>query len=161
PYSARTPELSEACEEIRQLLEADTEATGREHLHGDLAEREMHVVDCVNACDAMIWDESANVGDLLHSAKPLAMGSQRTGAEEVLEQFPMARAAYVLEADVPAPRGLDAMLEALIDTDPRREERRDWATYYLGDIPRENYAERFVHVAREELGLLAEEQEPL
>ena len=161
PYSARTPELSEACEEIRQMLEADTEATGREHLHGDLAEREMDVVDCINACDAMISDVSAIVGDFLHSGKPLSMVSPRTGAEEFLEQFPMARAAYVLEADGSAPRGLDAMLEALIDTDPRREERRDWATYYLGDIPRENYAERFVHVAREELGLLAEEQEPL
>ena len=140
------------------MLEADTEATGREHLHGDLAEREMDVVDCINACDAMISDVSAIVGDFLHSGKPLSMVSPRTGAEEFLEQFPMARAAYVLEADGSAPRGLDAMLEALIGSDPRRDERRRWATYYLGDIPRENYAERFVHVAREELGLLAEEQ---
>lgn len=153
PYSSRSPELRTACAEIRQMLEADAAATGREHLYGPLAEKEMSVVDCFNAADAMISDVSAVVGDFLHSGKPLAMVSPRTGAQEFIEQFPMARAAYVLEADGAAARDLEAMLEELLRTDARREERHRWATYYLGDIPRETYAQRFVGVAREELGL--------
>ncbi|MGO1894421.1 MAG: CDP-glycerol glycerophosphotransferase family protein [Brachybacterium sp.] len=157
PYSSRSPELQAACEEIREMLAADAASTGREHLFGALAEEEMSVTDCFNAADAMISDVSAIVGDFLHSGKPLCMVSPRSGAEEFVEQFPMARAAYVLEADGPEPHGLEALLEDLIRTDPRREERQRWATYYLGDIPRENYADRFVHVAKEELGLLGEE----
>ena len=49
---------------------------------------------------------------------------------------------------------LDARLDDLIVADPGREERKRWATYYLGDIPREGYAERFVQVAKAELGLI-------
>ena len=135
------------------MLEADAVATGREHLYGPLAEKEMSVVDCFNAADAMISDVSAVVGDFLHSGKPLAMVSPRTGAAEFVQQFPMARAAYVLETDGASPRALEELLEELLSTDTRREERHRWATYYLGDIPRGTYAQRFVVVAREELGL--------
>jgi hypothetical protein len=45
------------------------------------------------------------------------------------------------------------VIDALTREDPRRAERESWATYYLGDIPRDGYAQRFVDVAREELGL--------
>lgn len=154
PYSWRDPGLRAACEEIHGMLEADAAATGREHLFGTLAEKEMSVVDCFNAADAMISDVSAVVGDHLHSGKPLAMVSPRTGAQEFVEQFPMARAAYVLVARNGELENLDEVLEALTRTDPRGDERRRWATYYLGDIPRENYAQRFVEVAREELGII-------
>ncbi|MGP5836509.1 CDP-glycerol glycerophosphotransferase family protein [Brachybacterium alimentarium] len=153
PYSSRSPELREACREIRQMLASDAAESGREHLYGELAEREMSVTDCFNASDAMISDVSAVVGDFLHSGKPLAMVSPRTGTEEFVEQFPMARAAYVLEAEGAALRNLEEVLEALLTTDEHRAERLRWATYYLGDIPRENYADRFVQVAREELGI--------
>lgn len=154
PYSSRSPELRAACEEIRALLTADAAATGREHLFGEVAETEMSVTDCFNAADAMISDVSAVVGDFLHSGKPLAMVSPRTGAEEFTEQFPMARAAYVLVVEGQRLVDLDARLDDLIVADPGREERKRWATYYLGDIPREGYAERFVQVAKAELGLI-------
>lgn len=154
PYSSRSPELRAACEEIRALLTADAAATGREHLFGEVAETEMSVTDCFNAADAMISDVSAVVGDFLHSGKPLAMVSPRTGAEEFTEQFPMARAAYVLVVEGQRLVDLDARLDDLLVADPGREERKRWATYYLGDIPREGYAERFVQVAKAELGLI-------
>ncbi len=153
PYSKDDPVLRAACEEIRAVLATDAAATGREHLFGTVAEREMSVVDCFNTADAMIADVSGVVGDFLHSGKPLSMVSPRTDAARFAEQFPMARAAYVLEVEGTAPRDLDGVLDELLRTDSRREERRRWATYYLGDIPRETYAERFVTVAREELGL--------
>src|SRR5699024_1470039 len=83
---------------------------------------------------------------------PLAMVSPRTGAAEFVLRFPMARAAYVLEVEGSVPRDLDGVLDELLRTDSRREERRRWATYYLGDLPREGYAERFVTGARAALG---------
>ncbi|NMA76214.1 MAG: hypothetical protein GX960_02975, partial [Actinomycetales bacterium] len=101
-----------------------------------------------------ISDVSAVVGDFLHSGKPLAMVSPRTGAEEFVEQFPMARAAYVLVAEGEELLDLDETLDSLIEVDPGREERLKWATYYLGDIPRDTYADRFVQVAKTELGLI-------
>lgn len=110
-------------------------------------------MDCFNVADAMISDVSGMVGDFLHSGKPLAMVSPRTGAREFVEEFPMTRAAYVLEVVGSSPVNLQATLDALMKTDPHREERQRWATYYLGNIPRENYAERFVQTARKELGL--------
>ena len=147
------PELRQACQEITELLAADAAATGREHLYGEIAEREMEVVDCFNAADAMISDVSAVVGDFLHSGKPLAMVSPRAGAEEFVAANPMARAAYVLVARDGVLQNLEPVMDALTGEDPRRAERERWATYYLGDIPRDGYAQRFVDVAREELGL--------
>ncbi|MGP5079927.1 CDP-glycerol glycerophosphotransferase family protein [Brachybacterium alimentarium] len=153
PYSSRDPALREACNAICQMLDADAAANGREHLYGALAEVEMSVVDCFNVSDAMISDVSAVVGDFLHSGKPLAMVSPRTGAAEFVEAFPMARAAYVIVADGSAMQNLEQVLDELIGFDSRREERLQWANYYLGDIPRENYAYRFHQIARRELGL--------
>lgn len=153
PYARRSPQLRQACREITEMLAADAAATGREHLFGAVAEKEMDVVDCFNAVDAMISDVSGVVGDFLHSGKPLAMVSPRAGAEEFLAANPMARAAYVLVAVDGELQNLESVIEALTGDDPQRAERERWATYYLGDIPREGYAQRFVDVAREELGL--------
>ena len=153
PYARRAPELRQACREITEMLAADAAATGREHLFGSVAESEMDVVDCFNAVDAMISDVSGVVGDFLHSGKPLAMVSPRAGAEEFVEMNPMARAAYVLVAVDGVLQNLDSVMDALTRDDPYRAERERWATYYLGDIPRDGYAQRFVDVAREELGL--------
>ncbi len=155
PYARRSPELRRACQEITEMLASDAAATGREHLFGAVAESEMDVVACFNASDAMISDVSAVVGDFLHSGKPLAMVSPRVGAEEFVSMNPMARAAYVLVAADGVLQDLEAVMDALTGDDPHRVERDRWATYYLGDIPRENYADRFVQVAREELGISA------
>ena len=135
------------------MLQEDEARTGREHLYGNVAEKQMSVVDCFNSADAMISDVSAVVGDFLHSGKPLAMVSTRAAADEFVVQHPMARAAYVLVATNGEVVNLEAAINALTGADPMQEERRKWATYYLGDIPRENYSDRFVQVARAELGL--------
>ncbi|MGP5718021.1 CDP-glycerol glycerophosphotransferase family protein, partial [Brachybacterium tyrofermentans] len=130
PYSSRSAELRAACGEIRSMLEADAAASGRDHLFGALAEEEMSVVDCFNVSDAMISDVSAVVGDFLHSGKPLAMVSPRTGAEDFVEEFPMARAAYVLVVEGGLLANLDQVLDELIGTDSHHEERQQWAKYY-------------------------------
>jgi hypothetical protein len=156
PYARRAPELRQACQEITEMLAADAARTGREHLFGAVAEQEMDVVDCFNAVDAMISDVSGVVGDFLHSGKPLAMVSPDATAEEFVEMNPMARAAYVLVAADGVLQNLDSVMEALTRDDPQRAERERWAIYYLGDIPRDGYAQRFVDVARAELGIVGD-----
>ncbi|MGP5717268.1 CDP-glycerol glycerophosphotransferase family protein [Brachybacterium tyrofermentans] len=153
PYTNRSREHAEARRAICEILRLDALATGREHLYGRLAERTMSVTDCYNGSDAMIADVSSVVGDYLHSEKPFAMTSPRHEADAFIESFPMARAAYVLIVGDGEARNLDVLLDDMLGDDSHRETRRHYAEYYLGDIPRENYADRFLEVAREELGL--------
>lgn len=157
PYSYRTPELAEACLAIREMLEADTAETGRAHLHGEIAEKEMSVFDCFNASDAMVSDVSSVVGDYLHSTKPIAMVSVHASAEEFVQEFPTSRAAYIVTAPEGHLENIDEVLEDLLGDDPLRDRRIELSTYYLGDIPREAYADRFVDVARAELGVTQED----
>lgn len=154
PYSYRDPELRAACTEIKRMLEEDAAATGREHLWGRVAEKDLSIFECFNASDAMISDVSSVVGDYLHSRKPFAMVATTMDAEEFVAQFPTSRAAYVLDGSLD---NLDGLLDELLGTDPMRARREELATYYLGDIPRENYAQRFVDVARAELGVTEED----
>ncbi|WP_010532771.1 CDP-glycerol glycerophosphotransferase family protein [Brachybacterium squillarum] len=154
PYSYRDPELRAACTEIKRMLEEDAAATGREHLWGRVAEKDLSIFECFNASDAMISDVSSVVGDYLHSRKPFAMVATTMDAEEFVAQFPTSRAAYVLDGSLD---NLEALLDELLATDTMRARREELATYYLGDIPRENYAQRFVDVARGELGVTEED----
>jgi hypothetical protein len=153
PYSYRTPTLRKACARIKEILAEDAEVTGRDHLYGAVAEKEMSVFDCFNASDAMISDVSSVVGDYLHSEKPMAMSSMLATADEFRLEFPTARAAYVIEGGEEGLRDVDNVLDMLLGQDPMSQTRKDLATYYLGDIPRDTYAERFLAVARQDLGI--------
>ena len=160
PQAAEDAQLRAACAEIRALLREDTVATGREHLHGPAAETERDVIACFNEADAMISDVSAVVGDFLHSGKPLAMISPHMTVDDFLDRYPTAHAAYVLAADGDRLPGLEQMLDALLGQDPLAQQRRRTAVHHLGDIPRESYADRFVEVARDELGLTPDQEMP-
>lgn len=156
PYSYRTQPLRNACVRIKELLEHDAELTGRAHLYGVLAEKEMTVFDCFNASDAMISDVSSVVGDYLHSEKPMAMISMHAEVDDFRREFPTARAAYVIEGSEEGLIDVEGVLDAMLGPDPMSEVRTGFATYYLGDIPRDSYAERFLAVAREDLGIESE-----
>lgn len=160
PRAAEDTQLRAACEEIRALLREDAAATGREHLHGAAAEAELDVIACINEADAMISDVSAVVGDFLHSGKPLMMVSPRFSTEDFARRHPMARAAYILAAEGDRLPSLEETLGAFLGSDPLAEQRRRVAVHHLGDIPREGYADRFVEVARAELGLAGETPTP-
>ena len=152
PYSYRTKRHRQACSQIKRLLRSDSEETGREHLCGVAAEQEMSIVDCFNASDAMISDVSSVVGDYLFSGKPLAMVATRHSRDGFREEFPMSRAAYIIDATDAELSDLDETLDDLLTTDSLAEARSSLATYYLGDIPREHYAQRFLDISRQELG---------
>jgi hypothetical protein len=73
------------------------------------------------------------------------MLTDMTGAgDEFVKEFPLARAAYVLDSQG---SNLDTVLEQLLVTDPLAEERRAMKQYYLGDFPVEAYAHGFIDAA--------------
>src|SRR5699024_5095907 len=100
--------------EIQALLAADSAASGRQHVWGEAAESEMTTEDCFNASDAMISDVSAVVSDYLQSGKPLSVVSVARTTEELLNEVPAAKAAYVLAEDL---SNLSEVLDGLLRDD--------------------------------------------
>ncbi|WNM38791.1 CDP-glycerol glycerophosphotransferase family protein [Micromonospora halotolerans] len=147
PYSRRSPALSRECDRIRTLLADDRRTNGRPHVFGAEAEVSMTVADCFNASDAMVSDVSSVVADYLYSEKPFVMVAVSVPAARFPEAFPLARAAYVIDAHGGRLQGLDAVLDDFLGDDPLATARRDLKKYYLGDIPADRYAQRFLDEA--------------
>ncbi|MFG2110010.1 CDP-glycerol glycerophosphotransferase family protein [Micromonospora chersina] len=147
PYSQRSAALARECDRIRTLLADDRRTNGRPHVFGAEAEVAMTVADCFNASDAMVSDVSSVVADYLYSEKPFVMVAVSTPAARFPEAFPLARAAYVIDAHGGRLQGLDTALDDLLGSDPLATARRDLKKYYLGDIPSDRYAQRFLDEA--------------
>ncbi|WP_375432129.1 CDP-glycerol glycerophosphotransferase family protein [uncultured Friedmanniella sp.] len=149
PFNYRYPDSRELIARIGAMLDGDRWRTGREHLWGDAAERELTVEDCFNLSDAMVSDVSAVVSDYLHSGKPFAMVSVGRTREELVVQAPAARAAYVLDEDL---SNLSEVLDDLLVTDPLVATRDATRVYYLGEFDHDRYAEGFLDEARRVIG---------
>lgn len=147
PYSQRSAALTAECARIRTLLAEDRRTTGRPHVFGPQAEVKMSVMDCFNASDVLISDVSSVVADYLYSEKPFAMVAVSVPAERFTDAFPLARAAYVIDAHGGRVQGLDQVLDDLLGSDPLASTRHDLKKYYLGDIPSEGYAQHFLDEA--------------
>jgi len=143
PYARKSDFLKANCEEIIALLAADAAASGRAHVFGPRAEQEMSVPDCFNASDALISDVSSVVADYLFSEKPMAMAAVSTSPQGFVEEFPLAKASYVIDARGGKVRNIDDVLDDLLGADSLATQRREMKAYYLGDIPADEYAERF------------------
>ncbi|MFC8731668.1 CDP-glycerol glycerophosphotransferase family protein [Luteimicrobium sp. NPDC057192] len=141
PYSLDDARSLAAIEEIHQLLEADAAASGHEHVFGDRASSTMSIVDCFNLSDALVSDVSSVPADYLYSAKPFVITQVDDGPSDAfLDEFPLARASYV--ARLKEPGSLEAALDAL-EHDASSSEREAMRSYYLGDFPRDEYADVF------------------
>ncbi|MGC5030849.1 CDP-glycerol glycerophosphotransferase family protein [Micromonospora sp. DT229] len=147
PYTMRSAALTQESERIKALLAEDARTSGRKHLFGAQAESKMSVVDCFNASDAMVSDVSSVVADYLYSEKPFAMVAVSAPADRFTDAFPLARAAYVIDAHTGRVSGLDLVLDDLLGSDPLAATRHDLKKYYLGDIPAEGYAQHFLDEA--------------
>ncbi len=145
PFNYRFPNAAALISDIGDLLAAAKARTGLDHLWGHPAEETMTIEDCFNASDAMISDVSAVVSDYLQSAKPFSIVSIGRTPEQLLDDAPAARAAYVLRENL---TNLDAVLGDLLDADPLAGARDDTRVYYLGNFPADNYAQGFVEAAR-------------
>jgi hypothetical protein len=149
PYARKHPGNASACDQIIALLAQNAKETGREHIFGPVAETEMSVVDCFNSCDAMISDVSSVVSDYLISDKPFAMVAVSAHGEEFVRQFPMAKAAYVVDATRAGElSGLTEVLDELLGSDSKLAARRAVRTYYLSDAEPKECAARFLREAR-------------
>jgi hypothetical protein len=151
PYWDKDFRTATAREAIVAMLAKDAAETGREHVYGAAAEKDLSLVDCFNLSDFMVSDVSSVVGDYLFSLKPLIMIAVTTSADQFEEDFPVARGAYIVdydEMDHPdSPNSLAAALAACWGSDPLAPVRSELEAYYLGDIPRESYATRFAEEA--------------
>jgi hypothetical protein len=89
------------------------------------------------------------IGDFLYSEKPLAVVNTQSyvSAEDFLKEIPVARAAYVVHADL-VPLELQQVLDDLLVHDPLASRRREMKEYYLGTFPAEHYGDAFLDAAR-------------
>lgn len=146
PFSYQFPDDVATIEEIQKMLADDARSTGRQHLYGAAAETDIDVMECSNLSDVMISDVSSVVSDYLYSGKPFAMVAVSSTGQEFVDEYPIARASYVLNGDL---SNVDSVLNNLLRNDPKREERIELRADYLGDFPAEGYAEHFIEAARQ------------
>jgi hypothetical protein len=83
--------------------------------------------------------------EFLQSEKPFAVTDMAGEGDEFIETFPLARVAYVIDRQAAA---LPDVLDWLLKSDPNRQDRRRARVHYLGDFPRDRYADAFVTEAR-------------
>lgn len=155
PYTNRSARTAAMAQAVREALAVDAQRTGRRHLYGEEVERDMSIVDCFNASDAMVSDVSSVVSDYLQTEKPFAMVAVHREPTAFVQRFPMARAAYVLRAGADGMDDLDEVLDELLVSDSRATERHAVKSYYLGEDHPGGPAQRFVDCAREDLGISA------
>ena len=146
PLSRAIPEDAAVVHRIGALLAADAARTGRPHRCGAAAETEVGILDCLNDSDAMVTDVSSVVSDYLFSTKPFAMIAVPAEPTSFVEQYPVARASYVVRGDL---ADLEPQLDALLGADPLAERRAAVRADYLGDFDTAHYAEGFVDAVRE------------
>ncbi len=153
PYAARDRRTAEDLRRAERLLARDRERTGRPHRWGREAREVLSLFDCMNLSHAMICDVSSVASDYLYTGKPMAITDMTGAGARITEEFPVARAAYVVER---TGGNLARVLDDLLGADPLAPTRRALRTYYLGDAPPDRYAEVF---REEALRVLAEEGE--
>lgn len=145
PFSYQFPEDVATIDEIHKLLAENARRTGRQHLYGAAAETNVDVMECSNLSDVMISDVSSVVSDYLYSGKPFAMVAVSSKGPDFVEEYPIARASYVLNGDL---SNLDSVLNDLLRDDPKQKDRNELRADYLGDFPAEGYADHFIDAAR-------------
>ncbi len=146
PYADRDAASVRRLARLQQILAADRDRTGRQHVFGLAATTQMSLFECINRSDAMISDVSGVASDFLYSRKPFALTNMAGRPADVFEtSFPLAKAAYVIERNAD---NLDPVLDDLLRDDPLAGTRQRVRTYYLGDFPPDSYADGFVEAAR-------------
>jgi CDP-Glycerol:Poly(glycerophosphate) glycerophosphotransferase len=146
PYADRDAASVRRLARLQQILAADRDRTGRQHVFGAAATTQMSLFECINRSDAMISDVSGVASDFLYSMKPFALTNMASRAADDFEtSFPLAKAAYVIDQTA---SNLDRVLDDLLRDDPVVGTRQRVRMYYLGDFPPDSYADGFVEAAR-------------
>ncbi|MEU6858697.1 CDP-glycerol glycerophosphotransferase family protein [Glycomyces sp. NPDC046736] len=141
PYTRTNAAYQVLADEIKALIAADAAKTGRPHLWGAQAETEASLTDCVNAADVAISDISGTASDWIYSGRPFAMTDPKGFKDAYLDEFPLARAAYLLDPDA---GNIEKVLDELLVTDSKAALRAEVREYYLGDVAPEDLVPLFV-----------------
>ena len=145
PYAARDRRCAEYLRRAERRLAEHRARTGRRHRWGAAATTDLSLFDCMDLSHAMICDISSVASDYLYTGKPMAITDMTGAGPAVATQFPVARAAYVLDSRA---TNLKVVLDDLLERDPLADARRELRSYYLGDAPPDRYAETFLAEAR-------------
>ncbi|MEH0936231.1 CDP-glycerol glycerophosphotransferase family protein [Micromonospora psammae] len=148
PYTSQNPTSARQLARLTDLLAAEKARTGRPHLWGAAASRELSLTECVNRSDALVSDVSGVISDYLYSGKPYAVTDMGVDGDDFVARFPLAGSGYVLRRDM---ADVDEVLDRLLVTDPLASARWETRRRYLGDFPADAYAEGFLDAARREL----------
>ncbi|MER7459747.1 CDP-glycerol glycerophosphotransferase family protein [Micromonospora sp. NPDC126480] len=148
PYTAQNPASARQLARLHELLAADRARTGRAHVFGAAASRELTLTECANRSDALVSDVSGVISDYLYSSKPYAVTDMVDAGDRFPADFPLAASGYVLRRDM---SNVADVLDRLLGADPLADTRWAMRTRYLGDFPAESYAEGFLAAARREL----------
>lgn len=155
PFSYEFAEDAETIAQIQRMLDEDRARTGRQHVFGTAAESDLDVIECMNLSDAMISDVSSVVSDYLYSGKPFAMTAVSAQGADFVAEYPIARAAYVLNGDL---SNFEDVLDSILVSDPEQQNRLKYRSFYLGDFPDEGYSDNFVAAARRAITSVSDER---
>lgn len=142
PYTRTNAAYQALAEEIKGIIAADAAKTGRAHLWGPQAEKRVSLTECINAADVAISDISGTASDWLYSGRPFAMTDPKGFRDRYLEEFPLAKAAYLLE---PKAENIGQVLDELLETDSKAALRAEIREYYLGDFAPDELVDVFVN----------------
>lgn len=142
PLSSRAAMFKPLVEEIDALLAADTAdpSTPGKHVWGEQPNQTWSIFECMNRSDALVSDVSSVVSDWLQSGKPYAMVSTRWNEAAFREQFPVARAGYVLRGDL---SNAATLFDDMLGGDSLKDERMALRTRVLGGFDGNESAEAF------------------
>jgi hypothetical protein len=146
PYTRTNAAYQALADDIKSVIAEDAAKTGRPHLWGDQAESAVSLTDCVNAADVAISDISGTASDWLYSGRPFAMTDPKGFNERYLDEFPLAKAAYLLD---PKADNIEAVLDELLLRDSKADLRAAVREYYLGDIKPGDLVEVFAAEVRD------------
>ncbi|RRR96575.1 CDP-glycerol glycerophosphotransferase family protein [Glycomyces terrestris] len=141
PYTKTNAAYLALAEEIKSVIAADAAKTGRAHLWGAQAESRVSLTECVNAADVAISDISGTASDWLYSGRPFAMTDPKGFRERYLDEFPLAKAAYLLD---PKAGNIEEVLDELLENDSKAAVRAEVREYYLGDFAPDELLDVFV-----------------
>ena len=144
PFSYLSPEDAATVRRIQRLLETDKAGSRRQHRWGSDAEGG-DISDSINASDALVSDVSSVVTDYLFTTKPIVMIAVPSEPEEFCQDYPVARAAYVVRGDL---SDLEQTIVSMMTDDPLKTVRATYREDYLGPFPADRYASAFVDAVR-------------
>lgn len=119
-------------EALDELIAKENQRIGEAlHVSAAVGVGKMSLVETLNLADVLVSDVSSVVSEWLATGRPYAMVSTRLPTAEFSEAYPIAAAGYVLGPDL---GNLDAVLDDLLDADPKRADREQMRERVLGGL---------------------------